>query len=177
MHKNSKTTALIWIIETIKTWISNTFFSNWVKIRQKKGREQMLLRISSGLIWCNLFSENLNQNFTPKLVNFGFFHLIKNYVESILLIDEEYVSQEASYTAQQNSRRVNSPKNWVTVWNLFLIKNFGFYIVKITFLDYQAKIFSLKQGFADSTLLKICWAVQEASCGTFSSSINKIVSA
>ena len=42
--------------------------------------------------------------------HFGFFQLIKNYAESNLLIDEEYTSQEASYTAQQSSRRAKSQK-------------------------------------------------------------------
>ena len=42
--------------------------------------------------------------------NFGFFQLIKNYVETTLLIDEAYISQEASYRAQQSSRMVKSPK-------------------------------------------------------------------
>ena len=58
-------------------------------------------------------SEILNHNFIPKLGHFGFFRLIKNYAETTLLIDEEYVSQEASYTAQQSSRRVNSPKIFI----------------------------------------------------------------
>ena len=57
------------------------------------------------------FLRNSQPKFSPKMVLFGFFQLIKNYAESILLIDEENVSQEASYTAQQNSRRVNSPKS------------------------------------------------------------------
>ena len=42
--------------------------------------------------------------------HFSFFHLIKNYAATTLLIDEKYVSQEASYTTQQKSRRVKSPK-------------------------------------------------------------------
>ena len=42
--------------------------------------------------------------------HFGFFQLIKNYAETNLLIDNEYLSQEAFYTAQQSSRRVNSQK-------------------------------------------------------------------
>ena len=35
-----------------------------------------------------------------------FFQLIQNYTETTLLIDEEYETQEASYTAQQSSRRI-----------------------------------------------------------------------
>ena len=42
--------------------------------------------------------------------HFGCFKLIRNYTETTLLIDEKYISQEPSYTAQQNSRRVKSPK-------------------------------------------------------------------
>ena len=41
---------------------------------------------------------------------FDFFQLIKNYAETTSLIDEVYISQEASYTAQQSSREVKSPK-------------------------------------------------------------------
>ena len=44
---------------------------------------------------------------------FGFFHLIKNYAETTLLIDKESISQEASYTVQQSSRRVKSPKTCI----------------------------------------------------------------
>ena len=45
--------------------------------------------------------------------HFGFFHLIKNYAETNLLIDEKHISQEASYTAQQSSRKFESPKAWI----------------------------------------------------------------
>ena len=38
--------------------------------------------------------------------HFGFFQLIKNYDETTLLIGEKCISQEASYTAQQSSRRL-----------------------------------------------------------------------
>ena len=57
------------------------------------------------------FLRNSQPKFYPKNGSFWFFQLIKNYAETILLIDEEYVSQEATYTAQQSSRRVNSPKS------------------------------------------------------------------
>ena len=36
------------------------------------------------------------------------FQLIKNNAATTLLIDEEYILQEASYTAQQSSRRVRT---------------------------------------------------------------------
>ena len=64
------------------------------------------------------FSKILNQNFTSKLGHFDFFQLIKNYAETALLIDKEYVSQEASYTAQQCSTRVKSPKTCIRENNL-----------------------------------------------------------
>ena len=44
------------------------------------------------------------------MVHFRFFQLIKNDAETAFLIDEKYMSQEASYIAQQNLRRVKSPK-------------------------------------------------------------------
>ena len=42
--------------------------------------------------------------------HFGFFQLIKNYAETILLIDKKIISQDASHAAQQSLRRVKSPK-------------------------------------------------------------------
>ena len=42
--------------------------------------------------------------------HFGFFQLIKNYVETTLLIDKNIKSLEASYAAQQSLRRDKSPK-------------------------------------------------------------------
>ena len=55
------------------------------------------------------FLEILNQNFTPKLVIF-FFQLIKNYAETILLIDKKYITQETPYTAHENSRIIKFTK-------------------------------------------------------------------
>ena len=90
--------------------------------------------------------------------NFGFFQLIKNYAETTLLIDMKIISQEASYAAQQSLRRVKSPK--ICANCLKFVFNFnrdsGFYIVKITFIDYQVKIFSFILVFGDLTLLKLC---------------------
>ena len=77
----------------------------------KKWTEQKLLRISSELIWCNFFSEILNQNFTPKWVILAFSNNQKlrwNY--SVKWIDKTIISQEASYAAQQCLRRVKSSK-------------------------------------------------------------------
>ena len=56
--------------------------------------------------------------------NFGFFQLIKNYTETTLLIDEKITSQEASFIAQQSSRRVKSPKTSIgeKVFNLIVNK-------------------------------------------------------
>ena len=76
-------------------------------------KKQKLLRVSLDLIWCNFFSESINQNFAPKIGYFGFFQLTKNYAETISLIDEQearYISQEVSYTAQKIFRRLKSPK-------------------------------------------------------------------
>ena len=53
------------------------------------------------------------QNFTTEVGHFGCFRLIKSYTETALLIDEKYISQEASYTAQQSSRRVKCPKTCI----------------------------------------------------------------
>ena len=44
------------------------------------------------------------------MVNFGFFQLIKKCAESTLIIDGKNLSQEASYTAQQSSRKINLQK-------------------------------------------------------------------
>ena len=52
----------------------------------------------------------LNKKNTPKIGNFDFFHLIKNYAETILSIEEKIKSQEAPHAAQQSLRRVKSPK-------------------------------------------------------------------
>ena len=83
--------------------------------------------------------------------HFGFFQLIKNYAETTLVIDEQYISQEASYTPQQRFRKVKSPKVWVNCLKFVFRQNFGFYIIEISFLDYQAKTFSLIQVFGDTT--------------------------
>ena len=85
------------------------FSQIWLRL-DKKEREQKLLRISPELIWCHFFSEILNKNFTPKMGQFGFFQLIKNYAETTLLIDTKIISQEASYAVQQSLTRVKSPK-------------------------------------------------------------------
>ena len=90
----------------MKLEFANTLFPNWVKIRQKRKRT----KVAQNFIRINIFAEILNQHFTPKMGHFDFFQLIKSYAETNLLIDEEYVSQEAFYTAQQSSRRVKSPK-------------------------------------------------------------------
>ena len=42
--------------------------------------------------------------------NFGFFQLIKSYAGTTLLIDDKYISQEASYRAQLISTKAKSPK-------------------------------------------------------------------
>ena len=122
----------------------------------KMWRGQKLLRISPELIWCHFFTEILNKNFTPKMGHFGFFQLIKNYAETTLLIDMKIISQEASYAAQHSLRRVKSPKIWANCLKFFLNRDSGFYIVKITFIDYQVKVFSFILVFGNLTLLKLC---------------------
>ena len=143
----------------------------------KKGRGQKLLRISPELIWCHFFSEILNINFNPKMGHFGFFQLIKNYTETTLLIDMKIISQEASYAAQQSLNRVKSPKICANCLKFILNRDSGFYVVKITFIDYRVKIFSLLLVFEDLTLVKICETAWEASCDIIFLSINKVVSA
>ena len=97
----------------------------------KKLTELKMLRISPELTWCNFLSKILNQNFTPKMGNFGFFQLIKNYAETTLLINEKYISQEGSYTTQQSSRRVKSPKNLYKRKYFFaIVKKRDFYYMK-----------------------------------------------
>ena len=74
------------------------FFSNWVKISQKVKRIKItwiFIRIDMVLF----FLRNSQPKFYPKNGSFWHFQAIKNYAETILLNDEEYISQEASYTA------------------------------------------------------------------------------
>ena len=47
------------------------------------------------------------------MAHFGFFPLIRHYAETALLIDVKYIFQKASYTAQQNSGKVASPKTCI----------------------------------------------------------------
>ena len=49
----------------------------------------------------------LSPKFYPKNGSFLLFSINQ---ETTLLSDEEYISQKASYTAQQSSRMVKSPK-------------------------------------------------------------------
>ena len=44
------------------------------------------------------------------MFNFDFFQLFKNNKRTTLLIDEEFISQEASYIAYQSLRRVKPQK-------------------------------------------------------------------
>ena len=50
--------------------------------------------------------------------HFGFFQLIKNYAENILLIDKQFISHEAPYAAQRSLRRVKSPKTSIRKKNV-----------------------------------------------------------
>ena len=51
-----------------------------------------------------------------------------------------------------------------------------FFIVKITFLDYQAKIFSLIKVFGDLNIEELCCDMYEAFCDIYFSSMNEVVS-
>ena len=63
------------------------------------------------MIVVEFFSSKISTKIVPKKMGkFSLFQLIKNYAETTLLIDETYTSQKASYTDQQNSRTVKSPK-------------------------------------------------------------------
>ena len=55
-------------------------------------------------------TEILNKNFTTEMANFGFFELIKTYSDTNLFIDKKITAEEASYTSQENSRKVKSLK-------------------------------------------------------------------
>ena len=46
----------------------------------------------------------------PKFWSIWLFSVDQKYAETTLLINEEYISQEASCTAQKSYRRVKSPK-------------------------------------------------------------------
>ena len=56
------------------------------------------------------FLQKSQPKFEFKFGFFGYFQLIKKYDETTLLIDDEYKLQEASYTNQQSSTEVKSPK-------------------------------------------------------------------
>ena len=56
--------------------------------------------------------------------NFSFFQLIRNYAKTTRLNDEKYISQEASYTAQQNSTRIESPKNLSKLFKICFERRF-----------------------------------------------------
>ena len=68
--------------------------------------------VQKGSFYCSGGAQkrNFNHNFPPIMGLFDFFQTNLNYSETFLLIDEEYISQEASYPAQQNPRRAKSPK-------------------------------------------------------------------
>ena len=95
--------------------------------------------------------------------HFGFFQLIKNYAETTLLIGKKYTSQEASYTAQQSSRRFKSPKTRIREKNIYLIVNkCGFFIYKTKNFCLKTIFTQFEKTFADLTPLELCWTVSEA---------------
>ena len=103
-----------------------TRFSQIVLRLDKKWREQKLLKNSPELYGA-IFSPEFSTKISPKKWEFFvFFQLTKNYAETILLIDEKYISQEVSYTVQKNSRKVDSPKISVNCLKTFEVKIFGF---------------------------------------------------
>ena len=73
-------------------------------------------------------------------------------------MDKKIISQEASYIAQQSLTRVKSLKICAKCLKFILNRDSGFYIVKITFIDYRVKFFFLLLVFEDLTLVKICCA-------------------
>ena len=85
------------------------------------------------------FLRNAQPKFYPKNGSFGFFQLIKNYAETTLLIDRKYISQEAFYTAQQNSIRIKSRKTCIREKIFYLIVN------KCDFCYIKLRIFAYKQ--------------------------------
>ena len=91
------------------------------------------------------FSEIFNQNFTPKIGNFSFFQLIKIYAGTILLIDKKYISQEASYKAQQSLRRVKSPKACLREKNYLIVNKCDFHYIKPRFFAYKQILNKLRK--------------------------------
>ena len=59
------------------------------------------------------FLRNSQPKHYPKNGLFWLFLINQKYAETILIIDQKIMSQEASYTAQQNSRGVESPKTCI----------------------------------------------------------------
>ena len=88
--------------------------------------------------------------------SFWLFQLIKNYAETILLIDKKTISQEAPYAAQQSLSRVKSPKTSIRVKkNQLVVNKCDFYYIKRRIcLKINFKQFA--QIFGDLTLLKLC---------------------
>ena len=79
--------------------------------------------------------------------HFNFFQLIKNYTETVLLIDEKIISQEASYIAQQSLRWVVSPKNYANCLKFVFKQRLWVLYKKITFIDNQVKKIFSNTGF------------------------------
>ena len=57
------------------------------------------------------FLKNFEPKLHPKNGSFWFLKKNNNYAETNLLINENFILQEAPYTAQQSSRMVKSTKN------------------------------------------------------------------
>ena len=69
---------------------------------------------------------------------FGFFQLIKNYAETTSLIDKEYLSQEASHTAQKVLERLKFSQILSKIKGKYfclIVKKRGFYYMKPKIFD------------------------------------------
>ena len=87
--------------------------------------------------------------------HFGFFQLIKNYAEFILLIDKKIISQEAPYAAQQNLRRVKSPKSSIREKKFHMIVNKVIFTIIKPRICLKINFKQFAQIFGDLTLLKL----------------------
>ena len=73
----------------------------------------------------------------------GFFHLIKNYAETTLWIDKKFISQEASYAAQQGLTRIKSPKICANCLKFIFKQRFWVLYIKNLIMTIKWKFFLL----------------------------------
>ena len=86
----------------------------------------------------------------------AFFKVIKNYAEVTSIIDKKIISQEASYTSKQNSRRVESPETCIKENYLLDSEEKLFLLYKTRTLSLERNFEQFAQIFGDSTLLELC---------------------